>query len=149
MFLTDSQLKEKEGEPGVKVSIESGHPVHWTEEINYKFQLSKFHDDVVYWIKQEWVAGYHASRLHIAFNLVYIPCSNRIKPKKFETLLLHMLEEPLPDISVSRPVDRVHWGIKVPNDESQTIYVWLDALINYLTSAGYPNDSVSKIEKQV
>lgn len=54
-----------------------------------------------------------------------------------------MLEDPLPDISVSRPIERVHWGIKVPNDESQTIYVWLDALVNYLTSTGYPNQEVS------
>lgn len=57
-------------------------------------------------------------------------------------MLLGSLDEPLPDISVSRPIDRVHWGIKVPNDDTQTIYVWLDALINYLTSAGYPNEKV-------
>lgn len=69
--------------------------------------------------------------------------SNRIKPEKFEKILLGLLNEPLPDISVSRPVHRVHWGINVPNDESQTIYVWLDALVNYLTSAGYPDESVS------
>lgn len=53
MFLTDSQLKEKDGEAGVKVSIESGHPVQWTEETNYMFKLSQFQDDVIYWIKQE------------------------------------------------------------------------------------------------
>lgn len=52
MFLTESQLKEKEGETGVKISIESGHPVQWTEEINYMFKLSKFQNDVIYWIKQ-------------------------------------------------------------------------------------------------
>lgn len=48
----------------------------------------------------------------------------------------------MPDISVSRPIDRVHWGISVPDDDTQTIYVWLDALVNYLTSAGYPDESV-------
>lgn len=52
MFLTDSQLKEKEGEAGVKVSLESGHPVQWTEETNYMFKLSQFQSDVVHWIKQ-------------------------------------------------------------------------------------------------
>lgn len=52
MFLTDSQLKDKEGSPGVKVSIESGHPVEWTEEENYMFKLSKYQDDVIYWVKQ-------------------------------------------------------------------------------------------------
>lgn len=55
MFLTDCQLKEKEGDPGTKVSIESGHPVQWTEEVNYMFKLSEFQDDVIHWIKQRWV----------------------------------------------------------------------------------------------
>lgn len=44
----------------------------------------------------------------------------------------------LSDLSISRPVQRLSWGIRVPGDETQTIYVWLDALVNYLTYAGYP-----------
>lgn len=44
----------------------------------------------------------------------------------------------LEDLSVSRPVERLTWGIRVPTDASQTIYVWLDALLNYVTKAGYP-----------
>lgn len=40
------------------------------------------------------------------------------------------------NISLSRPKQRINWGIQVPDDESQTIYVWLDALTNYLTVAG-------------
>lgn len=44
----------------------------------------------------------------------------------------------LSDLSISRPVERLSWGIPVPDDPSQTIYVWLDALINYLTKANYP-----------
>lgn len=44
----------------------------------------------------------------------------------------------MPDVSVSRPSSRVHWGIPVPDDDTQTVYVWLDALVNYLTVAGYP-----------
>lgn len=75
--------------------------------------------------------------------LIFTFRSDRIKPKKFEKILLDTLSEPLPDVSVSRPTSRVHWGVKVPDDPSQTIYVWLDALVNYLTCAGYPNDSVS------
>lgn len=43
------------------------------------------------------------------------------------------------DLSVSRPKTRVSWGIDVPGDPNQTIYVWFDALINYLTSLGYPD----------
>lgn len=44
----------------------------------------------------------------------------------------------LEDLSISRPYDRLTWGIRVPGDDTQTIYVWLDALVNYITKAGYP-----------
>lgn len=47
-FLTALQLKEQNGQ---KVSAESGHPVEWTHELNYMFRLSKFQDDIIYWIK--------------------------------------------------------------------------------------------------
>lgn len=70
--------------------------------------------------------------------------SQPIRPKKFEKILLEYLKEPLKDISISRPSNRVSWAIPVPNDETQTVYVWLDALINYLTSAGYPDSNVGK-----
>lgn len=69
-------------------------------------------------------------------------CSHPIRPKKFENLLMEYLKEPLKDISISRPSDRVSWAIPVPNDNTQTVYVWLDALVNYLTSAGYPDPRV-------
>lgn len=49
-FLTESQLKTVNGE---KFSIESGHPVEWTEEENYMFKLSEYQDDVAYWAKHE------------------------------------------------------------------------------------------------
>ncbi|XP_034487769.1 methionine--tRNA ligase, mitochondrial isoform X2 [Drosophila innubila] len=116
-FLTDSQLRVDE-QSGTRYSLESGHPVEWTEETNYMFRLSQFQDDVRHWVKQE----------------------ARIRPAKFEKILLDTLSEPLPDVSVSRPANRVHWAIPVPNDDTQTVYVWLDALINYLTSRGYPNE---------
>lgn len=49
-FLTESQLTENDRKE--KVSLESGHPVQWTEEENYMFKLSNYHDDLIYWIKQ-------------------------------------------------------------------------------------------------
>lgn len=58
---------------------------------------------------------------------------------------MEYLKEPLMDISVSRPSDRVSWAIPVPGDKTQTVYVWLDALVNYLTSAGYPDDKVCDV----
>ncbi|XP_053946916.1 methionine--tRNA ligase, mitochondrial [Anastrepha ludens] len=121
-FLTDSQLR-LDTATGARFSLESGHPVEWTEETNYMFRLSDLQKEVIYWVKQ----------------------GGRIRPAKFEKILLDMLSEPLPDVSVSRPANRVHWAIPVPDDETQTVYVWLDALINYLTSAGYPESAYRKL----
>jgi methionyl-tRNA synthetase len=44
----------------------------------------------------------------------------------------------LNDISISRPKDKISWGIDVPNDEDQVMYVWFEALLNYITVLGYP-----------
>lgn len=82
-------------------------------------------------------------RMNFIFPKFHRYFSHPIRPSKFEKILLHFLNEPLEDISISRPSDRVNWAIPVPNDESQTIYVWLDALVNYLTSANYPHADVS------
>uniref|UniRef100_A0A2M3Z9E8 Methionine--tRNA ligase, mitochondrial n=1 Tax=Anopheles braziliensis TaxID=58242 RepID=A0A2M3Z9E8_9DIPT len=116
-FLTESQLKENER--GEKCSLESGHPVEWTEEQNYMFRLGQYQDEVRYWVKSS---------------------EDRVQPEKFRRILLDYLDEPLPDISISRPINRVSWGIPVPTDPSQSVYVWLDALVNYLTVVGYPKE---------
>jgi len=58
---------------------------------------------------------------------------------KYRELLASLKSETLEDLSVSRPSSRLKWGIAVPGDDSQKIYVWFDALVNYLTAAGYPN----------
>lgn len=119
-FLSESQLHTDQSS-GKKFSLESGHPVELSEEENYMFKLRDYQDDVIYWAKQ----------------------TNRILPAKFNKILLDMLyKENLPNLSVSRPSSRMTWGIPVPDDESQNIYVWLDALTNYLTVAGYQNDKL-------
>jgi methionyl-tRNA synthetase len=51
----------------------------------------------------------------------------------------------LADISISRPRSRLEWGIQVPDDPSQTVYVWFDALLIYLTGSGYPWSSASNM----
>ena len=56
--------------------------------------------------------------------------------------VLKMLEES-PDVSISRPKSQLTWGITVPNDTSQTMYVWLDALSNYITVLGYPDKDIN------
>lgn len=49
--------------------------------------------------------------------------------------------ENMTELSISRPATRVRWGVPVPGDPSQTVYVWVDALINYLTVAGFPGEA--------
>lgn len=60
-FLTESQLKLRDD--GQKVSIESGHPVEWSEEDNYIFKLSQFQDDVIHWIKSGYVINNHLNNI--------------------------------------------------------------------------------------
>ena len=61
-----------------------------------------------------------------------------IIPWKRQDNVQNEIRNGLQDLSISRPSERLSWGIPVPDDETQTIYVWLDALINYLTKANYP-----------
>ncbi|EMR10956.1 methionine-tRNA ligase [Pneumocystis murina B123] len=99
------------------ISIETGAHVEWTSENNYHFRLSKFTNQLLDHYRKN-------------------PCF--IIPRSEQNNLYHIIEQGLSDISISRPSSRYSWGIRVPEDESQTIYVWFDALLSYITSAGYP-----------
>ncbi|PAV61307.1 hypothetical protein WR25_18165 [Diploscapter pachys] len=99
----------------VTISKETQSEVQWTQEENYMFRLTKFLDKI-----DEWITNRDAIR-----PLQYVPSVKR------------MLSSTA-DLSVSRPRSRLPWGIAVPGDNSQTIYVWLDALVNYLTLAAFP-----------
>jgi methionyl-tRNA synthetase len=65
-----------------------------------------------------------------------------VQPPSRSAALLSALDHPLStdlnDLSISRPTSRLSWGIRVPGDPEHTIYVWIDALVNYMTVAGYP-----------
>lgn len=99
-------------------SIETGNAVEWTEEKNYHFRLTAFRDRLLrfYQDNPTWVV-----------------------PIRRYTELIRWVENNLEDLSISRPASRLTWGIPVPDDPSQTIYVWLDALVNYITTTGYPS----------
>jgi len=65
----------------------------------------------------------------------------KIVPQKRKNEVLSFIKSGLQDISVSRPAERMdNWGVPVPGDEKQIIYVWFDALSNYLTALGYGGD---------
>lgn len=88
------------------------------KEENYMFRLSVFRSQLLDWLRAN---------------------PRAVRPERFYQAVLQWLQEDLPDLSVSRQRSRLHWGIPVPGDAEQTIYVWLDALVNYLTVAGYPD----------
>ncbi|KAJ5622227.1 Methionyl-tRNA synthetase [Penicillium herquei] len=99
------------------VSIETGKEVEWSSETNYHFRLSAFQDRLLELYKRP---------------------DSFITPSKYATAVIQSVSAGLQDLSISRPSERLTWGIPVPGDNTQTIYVWLDALVNYLTRAGYP-----------
>lgn len=69
--------------------------------------------------------------------------SNELKiyPESRKNEILSLLERGLEDISFSRPKSKVAWGIPVPDDDTQVMYVWCDALSNYITAIGYGTDA--------
>lgn len=101
----------------IMVSIETGKEVEWTSERNYHFRLSAFRDRLL---------AFYESR------------PDFVVPRTRMQDVVRQVSESLEDLSVSRPYHRLQWGIRVPNDPTQTLYVWLDALLNYATAAGYP-----------
>lgn len=119
-FYPESQVEKRvDADTGheTMVSVETGKQVEWTSEENYFFALSRFREPLL---------KHFRSR------------PDFVLPKVRHEALIRELENGLDDLSVSRPAARCSWGIPVPGDDSQVMYVWLDALTNYLTSAGYP-----------
>ena len=66
----------------------------------------------------------------------------QILPEFRKQEVLRLLED-TPDISISRPKKQLSWGVPVPGDDSQVMYVWMDALSNYITILGYPDQDIS------
>ena len=69
----------------------------------------------------------------------------KIKPERAKNEVLGLLKQGLDDFSISRQKDRVKWGIELPFDKNQTVYVWIDALLNYIT--GDDSDNFKKYWK--
>lgn len=65
----------------------------------------------------------------------------RIVPEFRRRELLELIKDGVQDVSISRPRRSLSWGVPVPGDDSQVMYVWVDALSNYITVLGYPEDS--------
>ena len=112
-FYNEDELEEKNS---IKVSKMSGSPVEWVEEESYFFKLSKW---------QEPLLKFYADN------------PNFIMPESRKNEVISFVKSGLKDLSVSRK--SFSWGIKVPSNNEHVIYVWLDALTNYLSALNYPN----------
>ena len=92
-------------------------PYEKLSEENYYLATSKFTDQIREFVK------------------------NAVVPEFRGKELLGLLKDGAKDVSISRPADKLSWGVPVPGDESQVMYVWVDALSNYLTALGYPDEN--------
>jgi methionyl-tRNA synthetase len=112
-YYDESELVEGEG--GEKLSPQ-GTPVEWTIEESWFFRLSRYQDRLLELLKSP---GF-------------------LEPASRRNEMIAFVEQGLRDLSVSRT--SFDWGVKVPGSEGHVMYVWVDALTNYLTGLGYPDD---------
>ncbi len=111
-YFTEQLVKENNG-----TCPDHAKPYVRLKEENYFFKLSKY-----------------ASKIREAI----VAREFEILPETRRNEILNVINEGLEDISVSRPKDKIDWGIPVPGDDSHVMYVWFDALLNYITVLGYP-----------
>ena len=112
-FYTEEEISEKEN---IKIATSSGSPVEWIEEESYFFRLSKWQDSLLEYYENN---------------------PDFISPKSRKNEVISFVKSGLKDLSISRKA--FSWGIKVPNNPEHVIYVWLDALTNYISALNYPN----------
>ena len=115
---------EVENSNGSKISKSSGSLVEWVEEESYFFKLSAWSNKLLEF---------------------YTKNPNFILPKSRRNEVIKFVEKGLKDLSVSRT--SFSWGIPVPKDEKHVIYVWLDALTNYISAINFPNTEDKKYKQ--
>lgn len=127
-YFTESQLAEVYRDEAGNViggKAPSGHEVELVKEESYFFKMSKYAD---------WLMNYYKE--HPDF----------IEPHtRMNEMLKNFLEPGLEDLAVTRT--SFNWGVKVPNDPKHVVYVWIDALSNYITALGYGSDDDSLFKK--
>ena len=111
------------GKNGEKLAP-TGAPIEWVEEESYFFRLSSWGDKLLAWYEN-------------------IP--ETVLPKTRKNEVKSFIEGGLRDLSVSRT--SFSWGVPVPGNDKHIMYVWIDALTNYITAAGYPDVESEKFQK--
>ena len=112
-FYSNEEIEEIEG---IKKSKSSGSKVEWVEEESYFFKLSKWQEPLLKFYEEN---------------------PKFILPESRKNEVISFVKGGLKDLSISRK--SFTWGIKVPSNTEHVIYVWLDALTNYISALNYPN----------
>ncbi len=114
-FYNEDEIEDLEGK---KISKSSGSPVEWVEEESFFFKLSKWQEPLLKFYSEN---------------------PKFILPESRKNEVISFVKSGLKDLSVSRK--SFSWGIKVPSNKDHVIYVWLDALTNYLSALNYPKET--------
>ena len=127
-FFTESQLAEVYRDENGKVIggvAPSGHEVEWVSEESYFLRLSKYQDRLVEFFKSQ---------------------PDFITPDgRLNEILKNFIEPGLEDLAVSRTT--FTWGVPVPSNPKHVVYVWFDALLNYVTALGYDQEQHGNFDK--
>ncbi len=121
-FYTEKEIETRAD--GVKISIETKTEVEWMEEESYFFKLSNYTDKLL---------------------KLYEDHPEFIQPDYRRNEIISFVKQGLRDLSISRT--SFDWGVPVPGNEKHVMYVWVDALTNYLTGLGYPENKDGKMDK--
>jgi methionyl-tRNA synthetase len=108
----------------VRLSTKTGTPVDWVEEESYFFKLSAYQQKLLD---------------------LYTRDPNYVLPKERLNEVASFVKGGLQDLSISRTT--FNWGIRVPGNDKHIMYVWVDALTNYITAAGFPDDNSEKFKR--
>ena len=120
-FYNDDEIEEIDGK---KIAKDSKSVVEWMDEESYFFKLSKWQQPLLEFYEKN---------------------PNFIAPDSRKNEVINFVKAGLKDLSVSRK--SFSWGIKVPGDKNHIIYVWLDALTNYISALEYPNRQSESFKK--
>ena len=124
-YFTEGELTDGEDADGNKHKLApTGAPVEWVEESSYFFRLSAYADRLLE---------------------LYETQPGFIAPDSRRNEIISFVKSGLQDISISRT--NFKWGVPVPEDKDHVMYVWLDALTNYITGVGYPDTNADSYQK--
>jgi methionyl-tRNA synthetase len=116
----ETQLNEHK----VRIATKTGTPVEWVEEESYFFKLSAYQDKLLD---------------------LYARVPDFVLPRERLNEVASFVRGGLQDLSISRTT--FDWGVRVPGNDKHIMYVWVDALTNYITAAGFPDDKSDKFRR--